>query len=52
MKNENYLKELKKDFDDLNKSVDSLNLSFNKCRKIGVKNTYNFEEQESFVKNL
>lgn len=48
MNDKNYLVELKKDFGDLFISLESLKASFTKCRNIGVKEKYNFEEQESF----
>jgi predicted nucleotide-binding protein len=44
----NFQLELKNDLVALLTSVDSMNLSFEKCQKIGLKNKYNFEEQESF----
>ncbi|MHB1688927.1 MAG: hypothetical protein ACYCVH_16360 [Ignavibacteriaceae bacterium] len=48
MNDENYLNKIKKDFNELNTSFESLKLSFKKCEKIGLKKNYNFEEQESF----
>jgi hypothetical protein len=45
---EKYILELKKDLDDLILYVESLNKSFLKCRQIGIKEKYTFEEQESF----
>ena len=44
----NYQLELKNDKNLLLTSVESMELSFEKCFKIGLKNKYNFEEQESF----
>ena len=48
MKDENYLNQLKNDLAHLGIAVESLRLSFAKCKNIGIKNSYNFEEQESF----
>ena len=48
MNDENYLNQLKKDLNDLSIAVESLKLSFRKCEKIGIKQEYNFDEQESF----
>ena len=39
---------LKENTDILLKSVETLQLSVNKCNKIGIKNNYSFEELESF----
>jgi hypothetical protein len=48
MNDKNYLLELKKDFGDLLISLESLNSSYDKCKSIGIKDSYNFAEQESF----
>jgi hypothetical protein len=48
MNAKNYQLELKNDINVLLTSVESMELSFKKCMKIGLKNKYNFEEQESF----
>ena len=48
MNSKNYLDELKSDFESLNLAVNSLKMSFDKCKIIGLKTIYNFEEQESF----
>jgi hypothetical protein len=48
MNTANYQLELKNDKNLLLTSVESMELSFEKCFKIGLKNKYNFEEQESF----
>ena len=48
MNSENYLDELKSDFESLDLAVNSLKMSFDKCKIIGLKTIYNFEEQESF----
>lgn len=44
----NLLSELKRDLADLEFAVEGLTMSFTKCDSIGIKNQYNFEEQESF----
>lgn len=44
----NLLSELKRDLVDLEFAVEGLKMSFKKCSSIGIKNQYNFEEQESF----
>ncbi len=48
MNDKNHLNKLKKDFDSLNISVNSLKTSFKESKNIGIKKAYNFEEQESF----
>jgi hypothetical protein len=48
MNDKNYLNKLKKDFNSLDISVESLKISFRKCKGIGIKKNYNFEDQESF----
>jgi len=44
----NLLAELRKDMTELEIAVKGLKMSFEKCSSIGIKNNYNFEEQESF----
>jgi hypothetical protein len=46
--NQLLLAELQKDIAELNVAVEGLTMSFLKCNSIGIKNCYNFEEQESF----
>ena len=48
MKDKNYLDQLRNDMKDVETAVKNLNMSFEKCKKIGLKQNYNFEEQESF----
>ena len=43
-----YLEKLNKDYDDLLLSLESLNASYKKCKKIDLKKKFTFEEQESF----
>ena len=42
------LLELQRDLGDLVSAAESLALSYEKCKNIGVKDHYNFEEEESF----
>jgi hypothetical protein len=44
----NLLAELRKDMAELEIAIDGLKMSFDKCSHIGIRNYYNFEEQESF----
>ncbi len=48
MNDKNHLSKLNKDINDLTTSVESLKISFSKCKRIGIKQEYNFDEQESF----
>ena len=48
MNEKNHLSKLNKDLNDLTTSVESLKISFSKCKKIGIKQEYDFDEQESF----
>ena len=42
------LSELQRDINDLVHAAESLTLSYEKCKNIGVKDHYSFEEEESF----
>lgn len=47
-KDHNLLSKLKRDLVDLEYAAEGLTMSFKKCDSIGIKNQYNFEDQESF----
>ena len=43
-----HIRKLKKDLNDLTTALESLQITLKKCKKIGIKQEYNFEEQELF----